>query len=196
MNVSATGVLQFFVPNDGTDGKAEYSIRLYKSTSENRKRNNVKSARVSRTIDGLYTKVICVGVAVMPPEFANPEDPNVGRFRGTFAETDLGPIQESILPFQRVFSFADGDQYVQGMARRRARWRFNRGRFDSLVAEYTVVGHTQNGLFWVPDSVVDVDDEVNGLKGKYYLSAVKYNRTRGEGTTSVLTLHELGYLGA
>lgn len=196
MNVSADGVLQFFTANDGSDGKAQYSLRLYKSDSANRNRGNVKSARVARNIDGLYTRVICVGTAVMPPEFANPEDPNVGRFRGTYDEADVGPLAEPILPFRRFFSFADGDQYVRGMAKRRAKWRFDRGRFDAMQGEYVVAGHAQNGAFWTSDTVVDIDDEINGLKGKYYVSAVRFNRSRGEGTTTNVTVHELGYLGA
>jgi prophage tail gpP-like protein len=187
VNMSSDGVLQFFVPNDS--GEAQYSLKLYKSTSPNRNAGNVKGARVSQNIDGLYTRVICVGTAVMPPEFSNPENPNAGRFWGVF--DNLGS-----LTFPRLFTFADGDQYVKGMARRRAEWRWRRGRFDSFMAEYTVAGHSQNGIFWVPDAMVDVTDEVHGLRGKYYISAVRYNRTNDGGTTTTITVREPGQLSA
>lgn len=199
VNVSSDGYIQFFRPNEGQmgplrpgDSPADYKLRLLKSTNPDRNTGNVKSASVTRSIDGLYTQTVCVGTVVISSRFvqANVENPNRTRFRGQYSPSDP--------PFDwpRVFYFSDGDQLTRDMANRRAEWKYKRGRFDSFVAEYTVAGHTQNGLFWAADTLVDVLDEINGLSGLYYISAVRYNRTLQAGTTTSLTLHETGVLAA
>lgn len=196
VNVSSDGYLQFFEPND--QGAAEYELRLYKSTNPNRNRGNVKTARATWNLDGIYTRTVCVGTVVFSKKFVqnDAEHPNRTRFRGQFDERDLGPIQASALPFPRTFYFADGDQLTKDMANKRAQWKLRRGRFDSFSAQYTVAGHTQNGKYWAPDTCVDLDDEIHGLKGKYYISAVRYDRTMQAGTTTTITVHESGLLSA
>lgn len=190
VNVSSDGYIQFYQPND--DGPAQYRLRLYKSSSKDRNKGNVKSAKVTCKIDGLYSVVKCVGTSVLLKDFvaANTQSPNRGRFSGTYTPPS------NPLPFPRLFSFADGDQLNKQMVNDRAEWKARRGRFDSFSATYTVQGHTQNGLYWTPDTCVDVLDEVNGLSGKYYISAVQYNRTMREGTTTNITVREAGQLSA
>lgn len=201
VNVSQDGYLQFYTPNDGSgfvgprlpnDPATDYKIRLYKSDSPNRNQGNVQTAKVSRKIDGLYTSVTCIGTVVMSSRFvqANVEEPNRTRFSGVY--TPPTPP----LDWPRPFYFSDGDQLNRSMAKSRAEWKWKRGKFDSLEAEYTVANHTQNGLFWMPDTCVDVLDEVNGLNGKYYISAVRYSRTKDAGTTTTVTIHEAGVLAA
>jgi hypothetical protein len=70
--------------------------------------------------------------------------------------------------------------------------------FDSKTATYTVVGHSQKGTFFECDTLLEVNDSVHNYTGIKYVSAVRYNRTLGEdgGTTTVLTLHDPGLLGA
>ena len=192
VNVSSDGYIQFYKPND--TGAAEYTLRLYKSTNPDRNKGNVQSARMRRSIDGIYTETVCVGTVVLSNKFvqANIESPNRNRFRGQYTNVDtIGS-----LPFSRVFYFSDGDQYDKTMANKRAEWKWRRGKFDSFEAEYTVAGHVQGGKFWVPDTCVDLLDEIHGLNGKYYISAVRYNRTQQQGTTTTITVREAGQLSA
>ena len=61
----------------------------------------------------------------------------------------------------------------------------------SLVAHYTVVGHTQDGAVWSVDTVVDVDDEVAGLKERMYVLGRTFAKSRQGGTTTSLELVRL-----
>lgn len=67
----------------------------------------------------------------------------------------------------------------------------------SLTAEYEVEGHGQvdpDGVFtaWAPDTVVEVDDEVAGIKERMYVLGVHYEKSRrGDGTTTRLHLIRL-----
>lgn len=200
VNVSSDGYIQFFVPNDSGfvgplapgDTGASYKLRLYKSTSVDASKGNVKSARVTHNLDGIYTETVCVGTVVQSNRFvqANSEDPNRTRFRGTYTPSPAP------LAWPRTFYFCDGDQLNREMARKRAAWKYYRGQFDAFSAEYTVAGHAQNGIFWAADTLVDVIDEVNGLSGVYYISAVRYNRSMQSGTTTTLTVRAAGTLAA
>ena len=100
------------------------------------------------------------------------------------------------LPFKRQCSFSDGDQLRKDAANARAEWKWKRGRYDSERHEYTVKGHSQNGIFWTPDTLVGVSNTVHNRSGKYYVSGVRFSRTQREGTTTQLTLHPSGFLSA
>lgn len=199
VNVSQDGYLQFYQPNDSVAGPrqpgdpgTDYKIRLYKSTSASRNQGNVQTAKVTRSLDGVYTKTTCIGTVTQSTRLVTGQVDTPNRTR--FAESYTPPTPP--LDWPRPFYFSDGDQLTHAMAKSRAEWKWKRGKFDSLVAEYTVSGHTQNGLFWMPDTCVDVLDEINGLNGIYYISAVNYSRSQQGGTTTKLTIHEAGVLAA
>jgi len=62
----------------------------------------------------------------------------------------------------------------------------------SLVAHYTVVGHLQDDVAWTVDTVVDVDDDIAGLKERMYVLARTFHKSRQSGTTTDLELVRLG----
>lgn len=68
----------------------------------------------------------------------------------------------------------------------------------SLVVHYTVEGHGQliNNIFvpWDVDTVVDVNDEVAGLREKLYVLSRTFNKSRSGGTTTNLELIRLNTL--
>jgi prophage tail gpP-like protein len=184
VNVSSDGYLQIWSPN--YDQKPLYRLEYHRLDEPGYRRNNVEHARLSESIDGVYTNVACVGTVVRPPVTANAQNPNEGKFRGTYA-LNFATTPPAPLPFTRRVTFSDGDQLTKQQANARAKWRWQRGMFDSWRAEYTVKGHSQNGVFFTPDTMVEVRDSVNGVGGNYYLSAVRKIRD-GQGTRTVLTV--------
>lgn len=69
------------------------------------------------------------------------------------------------------------------------------GRREALHLEYTVRGHSMTNIItggtaiWAPDTVVDIEDDVLGLSGNYYIESVRFRRDR-QGTRTVLRLME------
>lgn len=57
-----------------------------------------------------------------------------------------------------------------------------------MVAEYLVVGHSQNKKFWAPNTMVMVEDEVSGINQPLWCKAVTYSKSRSGGTTTKLQL--------
>lgn len=192
VNVSSDGYLQLFRPREvslALSSPALYSFRHHSSESGDPTENNVESARLSRSLDGLYTEIVCVGTVVRKPLTENIDDPNRMKFRGEFKDTKA-------LPFTRRLTFTDGEMLTRSRATKRAEWRAKRGVFDSFTLEYVVTGHSQNGLFYEPDTICEVDDTVLGVKGYYYVSAVRYQRTMQAGTTTTLTIKKPNLLSA
>lgn len=187
VNVSSDGYLQFWAPKK--TGQPLYRFDLHSTGDARHASNNIERVTLSEAIDGLFTEVICVGTVVRPPEVLDPRNPNEGHFRGTHRAP-------ATLPFVRRFTFADGDQLTKEMADDRARWKAERGLFDSWQYVIQVRGHSQNGAFFEPDTFADVDDTVNGVQGVLYVSAVRYARDLRSGQTTTLTLRKPGLLGA
>lgn len=189
LNVSSDGYLQFFKPN--YTQAASYVFHHHKATESDRTNNNVESARLRQSIDGQYTAVTCVGQVAYTPFGANvPGHFNQGKLRKDYFST-------ATLPFPRRISFGDYDQMDDASVANRAQWKWQRGQFDSWTYEITVRGHSQNGLFYAPDTICEVNDSVFGISGKrFYVAAVRFARTMQHGTTTTLRIHKADVLGA
>lgn len=187
VNVSSDGYLQLYKPR--YDTPTVYTFNNGRKDSKDAD-NNVQRATLTRSIDSIWSKAICVGSRYIPlVEGVDPNDPNANSFRGT-ATASPNP-----LPFNRLVAFGDPDRLNRAQATARAQWKLQRGKFDAWVYEITVFGHSQGGNFYEPDTLCEVYDGVIGFQGTYYISAVRYNRTE-EGTTTTLTIHEPGELAA
>ncbi|HJU24545.1 MAG TPA: hypothetical protein VJ891_18745 [Casimicrobiaceae bacterium] len=191
VNVSSDGYLQLWAPNYGA--QALFHFDYHRSDEPSCKRNNVESATLVQSIDGLYTRVQCVGTVVRAPDLVNQTNPNEGQFIGSYIQSP--PVD---LPFLRRMTFSDGDQLTKDKATARALWRFQRSKFDAFIYQIEVKGHAQGGAFYTENTLASVDDTVNGVSGLYYVSAVKKWRERGKGkgTRSVLTLRLNNLLAA
>jgi len=190
VNVSSDGYLQIWTPQ--SNPTPLYSFHLH-SEPARRQLNNIERATLYETIDSLYTEVVCVGTVVLPPNMVSATNPNEGRFRGTYR----APDNARPLPFARRFTFSDGDQLTKDQATDRARWKAERGLFDAWQYTCQVKGHVQNGVFFEPDTGVDLHDTVNGVEGTYYVSAVRYaGRVDPPGQTTTLTCRKPGLLRA
>jgi len=195
LNVSADGYLQFFKPDYTQETLYSFSHRL-RSDELGSEFNNVRGAKLRRSADDLYTRVECWSTVTRPPAISDSEDPNEGRYHGTYQ--DLGT-----LPFFRAFTFSDGEQIGQAKVDARAKWRWQRGIFDSWEYTFTVKGISQNGVPYEPDTMCEIVDEVRGLNGRYYISSVRYSRKLAKagldgqaGTTCQITIKKPGFLGA
>jgi prophage tail gpP-like protein len=61
--------------------------------------------------------------------------------------------------------------------------------FDSWRLEYLVTGHSQDGAFFTPDTMVSVRDTVLGIDQSLYLTATRKTRD-AKGTRTLLTLRK------
>lgn len=194
LDVSADGQLLVFQPNYNQD--PSYRIEYHRAIDESKSGNALDPVEILEDIEGVYTRVTCVGAATRPPLTPNPEDPNEGKIPGTHTDG-------AALPFFRYLSFSDADQFSRTEAETKARWRQRRGLFDSWSATYRVAGHTQIspqgvGVFWAVDTMCSVLDTVHKLDGSYYVSAVHFQRSLGDGggTTTTVTLRRPNLLFA
>lgn len=207
VNVSADGYLQLFKPK--STGDSAYRFYHYADPARARARNNVERARLTRSLASRWNKAVCVGTRLVPlykPGVVAPNDPNANSFRGTFTRPTRSfdvptraQAQQTLLPpvpFNRLAAFADPDRLNSKQAAARAKWKIQRGDFDSWTYEVTVRGHSQGGVFYEPDNLCEVFDEVFGVYGTYYVSAVRYARDDSSGTTTTLTIRLPGLLAA
>jgi prophage tail gpP-like protein len=49
-------------------------------------------------------------------------------------------------------------------------------------------GHSDSGLFYAPDTIAQIDDEVCGIHGAYYVTARTFARSARQGPTTELKL--------
>lgn len=62
---------------------------------------------------------------------------------------------------------------------------------ESLHVTYTVPGHTQEGVVWCVDSVVDVDDDLRGIHERMWIMGRTFEKSRDGGTFTRLELIRL-----
>ncbi len=188
VNVSADGYLQFWQPD--YNQQASFSFECHPVGEAGNEDNNILEASLSRTIDGVYSQVQCIWSVLRPPKQQDQNNSHPGRQARTYKPSP------NPLPFTRRLTVSDPDQLSGDQAQRRAQWKWQRGMFDSW--EYTIVvkGHTQSGLFYAPDTIAQVNDSVLNVRGNFYVSAVKYERSRQKGTRTTLTLKKKDLLSA
>lgn len=192
VNVSPDGYIQVFEPN--YNQTPLYHIDLHEYDDPDNVKNNVLAAALNEDIEKRWTKVTVVG-QVVGYALYDSWGYNPGKFLG-YAEDDAADK----LPFKHEFSYADGEVYLKDpWAGPAAGWRLKRDHYDTWEAKYRVRGHWQrhNGQsnWWVPDTLCEVRDDVLGIKGTYYVAAVKLDRTRG-GDTTEITLKKKDLLSA
>ena len=184
VNVTGDGTLVIWSPNYKKD--AEYRLEYH--ADARRSRNNCLDITIDDSCDGVVTDVTCVTTRIYQQKAATNEDPNADKIRGRYRDA-------TALPFYMRMTFGDGDQIGKAAASARAQWAQQRGMYDAWTMQVDVVGHSQNGIFWTPDTMVAVDDSVHKVSGNYYCSACRYVRDRS-GTRTTLTLKKPGLLAA
>jgi hypothetical protein len=160
------------------------ALRRRCSRRSQRARSQWTARSPGQALDGIYTHLTCVGTVAVPSVMPSRDNPHAGTFRGQFSD-------ETALPFKRLLTFTDGDALTKARADDRARWKANRGKFDSFVAEYTAMGHSLGGVLFAPDSMC-----VHDVHGPFYISARRFMRNASVGTVTPLMLHKPGLLAA
>lgn len=181
-NISPDGYFQIFTPNYSQT--ASYRID-YHDNSEKTK-NNVLQVEIEEDIKTSYTKATVVG-EIVGWYALDVNNPNTGKFYGTSTNPD-------VVPFTHEYTFTEGELYSQSVtdigpntpyANSAADWKLKSMLFDSFTATYKVRGHQQNGKYWTPDTMVNMNDTVNGIVGNYYISRIKLNRTDAGDITEI-----------
>lgn len=182
VNVSADRYLQAFAPDYRT--RAAYRLEYHPEDSVEHTRNNVIAAHDSQDITSIWTDITLVGEVLHPDttdESLAKDNVNAGKFRGRALHADA-------LPFLHRKTTSDGEQYSRNLAGNKAEWHYKRGLFDSDGATYEVRGHGQGGVWWEADTMVEVNDTVNGRVGTYYVSRVECSRTEQAGDRTRITV--------
>lgn len=197
VNVSSDGYLQLFEPN--YKGRAAYRFIARRKDPN---QNNVIESALDERIDGVYSDVTCVGSVVRYIGTDDRTNPHQGQFVGRYSDANA--------PFYRLLTFADGEVYsnspVKGQretqSQKRAQWRARREQFNAWEYTATVSQHSQWSAteevpLWITvDTMAEVDDEFHGVKGNYYITRVRYQRTKQQGTTTEVHMRQANLLQA
>jgi len=176
VNVTSLGYLQLFKP----DYAQAVSYRFDYHADDRRSRNNVLDVTVDDSVEGVATDVICVAQNAWFKGVITKKNPNVDKIKRRYRNAGAAPH------YMRM-TFADNDQLDGDAVANRAVWAFQRGLFDAYTITVEVFGHSQGGIFYVPNTMAAVDDSVHKIKGNFYVSACQYVRDKG-GTRTVLSL--------
>lgn len=187
VNMGAMGNLVMFVPH--YDEEALYKVVYRNPGDALASQNNVlKRPTLRESIDGVFTEVQCWSTVVIPPEVQNSENPNE-QYRHIVYTPPT-----ALLPFVRREVFQDPEAINDNLRTNRAIWKYQLGLFNSWTYEVDLKGHSQNGAFFVSDTMISVDDQVNGVLGVFYVQSVRRSSTLAGGLTSHLVIRQAGLL--
>ncbi len=183
INISAKGEIVLFQPQ--YDDQALYTAQFYGSKDSDRNYNNVIGRPTLReSIDGLYSEVQCWSTVVIPPEVVNTENPNEMYRHNTYKPTT------NPLPFDRRHVFSDGEAINQTLRQNHATWKQQMGAFESWQYEVEFDSHSQNGAFFVSNTMISVLDTINGVSGTKYVQRVQRSHTLRDGRRSKLLVRQ------
>lgn len=80
----------------------------------------------------------------------------------------------------------------EGPAQRTAELQMATEKAQSMQLEYTVNGHSQNGINWTINEFCEVNDEYNGAKGQFLVVSRTFSFSRQEGVKTRMTLQHGG----
>lgn len=200
VNVSSDGVLQVFKPN--YKDSSSFALQFHRYGDPQRSQNNViQPVSVKRTIDGLYTEVVCTATFVLPTTPVNTggatvSDPNeiltamhLPTQQNPHADSYQAHVRDkSALPFSRLLTFTDNDTLNEKMAEDRADQKMKMGKFNSWVGTYTIPDHVIGDVFITPDTMCNLNDTVNNEVGGRYVTSRRFTRSNRGGTQTVLEL--------
>lgn len=131
---------------------------------------------------------------------------NTERYRAYTAHSQLNPIrmvagtkprelvqqkglaEDTEMRVSRIFTFNAEESSDSFTAKDRAIWEANFRRARSLTYTGTVQGHSANGILWIPNRLVDVDDSFNDIKATLLIRSVRYNSSIDLGNTTTLDM--------
>jgi prophage tail gpP-like protein len=197
VNVAADGALVFFRPDFSQ--QALFSALYSGSKDPTRIDNNVLGRpELRESIDGLFSEVQVWSTVVIDPGqngLNQTENPNAAFRHTTYPggyqkAKKVNPNYTNPLPFFRREVISDPEAINDDLRWNRAQWKIQTGLNNSW--EYTVQfdRHSQEGAFFCSDTMINVDDRVNKVKGIYYVQSVRRSQTLGEGTKATLVIRK------
>lgn len=195
INVSSKGGLVFFRP-DYTE-QALYRLEYHSPSDEASQHRGVAPIgrpSLREQIDGLYSEVQCWSTLISPP-IKDTADPNATYTHTTY-RPNLDPklpadSRKNPLPFERRHVFSDSEAINKKLRENRAIWKFQTDAFNSWEYSCEFPSHSQQGGFFVSDTMISINDTVNKLpKGNYYIQSVRRSLTLRDGFRSKLTIRK------
>lgn len=169
MSMDPQGRLVF----SGLDYKQPPSYRLVRRVEGDRAQNNILSGGRRVDTSSVYKTVRVYGRAKGQDKTRSP-------FRGE-------AIDRSITD-EKTLQIYDSSIRSKADAQTRAEYELAHSRQGADALEYTVFGHSANGLMFATDTIAHVEDQVAGVNGPFYVTARTFTRSAQSGPLTQLKL--------
>ena len=93
------------------------------------------------------------------------------------------PFYKPLLLITEASSIPDCKQHVE--------WEIKKRATEAFKLEYTVAGHSQNGVNYMANSICSVKDEKFGLNGNYLILGRKFIMDKIQGQKTILTIGKI-----
>jgi prophage tail gpP-like protein len=154
------------------------SYHLTRRVEGDRTQNNIVSGGSRLDISDVVGDVIVYGRV-------KGKDVSRSAFKGYAKQADSDLVR---VPYQKTLVVHDNAIKSREDAQHRAAYELGKARQGAFAISYTMRGHSDSGLFFAPDTIAQVDDEVCGIHGAYYVTARTFARSARQGPTTELKL--------
>ena len=153
-------------------GKADFKIHAF----ENGEEMNYIEGSVTETLDGQHSLIKVVGES---------QDDNDIKYVAA-------SVKNSDFPFYRPLVVNWNEN--EGPAKKTAELQLATEKAAAIQLEYTMPGHSQNGIPWTINAFCDVEDHYNGANDAYLIKHRTFTLDRNEGKRTKLELQPGGSL--
>lgn len=153
-------------------GKADFKIHAF----ENGEEMDYIEGSVTETLDGQHSLIKVVG--------ESQDDNDIKYVAASVKNTDF--------PFYRPLVVNWNEN--EGPAKKTAELQLATEKAAAIQLEYTMPGHSQNGIPWTINAFCDVEDHYNGANDAYLIKHRTFTLDRNEGKRTKLELQPGGSL--
>lgn len=153
-------------------GKADFKIHAF----ENGEEMDYIEGSVTETLDGQHSLIKVVGES---------QDDNDIKYVAA-------SVKNSDFPFYRPLVVNWNEN--EGLAKKTAELQLATEKAAAIQLEYTMPGHSQNGIPWTINAFCDVEDHYNGANDAYLIKHRTFTLDRNEGKRTKLELQPGGSL--
>lgn len=97
-------------------------------------------------------------------------------------------FEPNALPYQKLLLVHDDSIRDAAAAENRARYEMAKSNQGAYVLTYQLRGFGTDGNVYAADTIASVDDEVEGVKGEFYVISRQFDRSDGAGPMTTLRL--------
>jgi prophage tail gpP-like protein len=149
------------------------SYRLVRRIEGARSENNIISGGRRLDAGDVYKTVLVYGRA-------KGDDKTRSAFKGRAVD--------AAMPFEKTLLLHDNSIKSRDDAQTRAEYELAKSRQGADALEYTVAGHSADGLVFATDTIAHIEDQVAGINGPYYVTARTFTRSTQTGPMTQLKL--------